>query len=61
VNEDLRKRLNCLKSHGVEFLVIGSHAVGFHSRPRMTKDIDLWAGRPQDLVDVENLKRYRST
>ncbi len=29
-------------AHGVRYLVVGAHAVAFHSRPRATKDLDLW-------------------
>jgi hypothetical protein len=40
----------------VEFLVIGAHAVMFHSQPRYTKDLDIWV-RPT----VENAARvYRA-
>jgi predicted nucleotidyltransferase len=40
--EDLRQLLLALNAHGVEFLVVGGWAVGFHSEPRATKDIDLF-------------------
>ena len=48
MNEDLSEFLSSLKSHRVEFLVIGAHAVGFYSRPRMTQDFDVWVGRSRD-------------
>jgi len=54
MNDDLRELLESLRSHGVEFLVIGAHAVGFYSRPRLTEDIDLWVGRRRD--NAERLK-----
>jgi hypothetical protein len=54
MNGDLLELLNCLKSHQVEFLVVGAHAVGFHSRPRMTHDLALWVGR-----SPSNSKRLR--
>jgi hypothetical protein len=31
-----------LSAEGAEFLVVGAHAVMFHSGPRFTKDLDLW-------------------
>jgi hypothetical protein len=31
-----------LNSHGVDYLVVGAHALAFHGRPRYTGDIDLW-------------------
>jgi len=54
MNEDLRELLRLLRSHGVEFVVIGAHAVGFYSRPRMTQDLDLFVGRTK-----ENARRLR--
>ena len=54
MNDDLRELLDLLKSHGVDFLVIGAHAVSFYDRPRMTEDIDLWIGR-----DIENANRLK--
>lgn len=48
MNDDLRELLALLKSHGVEFLVIGAHAVGVHGRARMTEDLDLWASRTME-------------
>lgn len=40
--EDLRQLLLALNAHGVDYLVVGGWAVGFHSEPRTTKDIDLF-------------------
>ncbi len=54
MNEDLHELLISLKSHGVEFLVIGAHAVSFHARPRITRDLDIWIGRLPD-----NVNRFR--
>jgi hypothetical protein len=34
--------LRCLNDHGVEYLVIGGHAVAFHGHPRATADLDVW-------------------
>ncbi len=48
MNDDLRDLFRLLKSHDVEFVVIGAHAVSFHSRPRMTEDIDLFLSRTED-------------
>jgi hypothetical protein len=42
-------------AHDVDYLVVGGYAVGFHARPRFTKDIDLWIG-----PSPENLKRARA-
>lgn len=45
----------------VRYLIIGGHAVGYHDRPRTTKDLDLIqskraSGREQDLIDARNLE-----
>lgn len=55
MNDDLSELLKCLTSHQVEFLVIGAHAVGFYSRPRMTQDFDVWIGRAGE--NVERLRK----
>lgn len=51
-NPDFRDLLSELSAEGAEFLVVGAHAVMFHSAPRYTKDLDLWV-RP----DPENAGR----
>lgn len=37
---------------GVEYLLVGGHAVAVHGRPRFTKDADVWIGD-----DAENVRR----
>lgn len=39
---DFKDFLRLLNSHGVEYLVIGGYAVGFHGYPRATGDLDVW-------------------
>jgi hypothetical protein len=34
--------LAAFAAHDVRFLVVGAYAVTFHTRPRFTKDLDLW-------------------
>lgn len=41
VPKDLREFIESLNSHGVEYIVVGAHALAFHGRPRYTGDIDL--------------------
>jgi hypothetical protein len=41
VPKGLREFIESLNSHGVEYLVVGAHALAFHGRPRYTGDIDL--------------------
>ena len=42
VNRDFRDLLAAFNAHEVRYLVVGAYAVTFHSRPRFTKDLDLW-------------------
>jgi len=42
LQKDLREFIELLNSQGVEYLVVGGHAVGFHGYPRYTGDIDFW-------------------
>ena len=45
--------LNSLNAHGVEYLVIGGYAVGYHGFVRATGDLDIFVRRSQP--NVENL------
>ena len=38
---DLREFVGLLNSRGVEFVIVGGHAVAFHGYPRFTGDIDV--------------------
>ena len=42
MNSDLIELLQCLSEFKVRYLLIGGHAVGVHSEPRYTKDLDIW-------------------
>ena len=42
LHPDFRDWLSALANAQVKYLVIGGYAVGFHARPRFTKDIDIW-------------------
>ena len=46
LDKDLRELLALFNTTGVEFLVVGGHAVAFHGRPRLTDDLDLFV-RPE--------------
>lgn len=39
---DFKEFLRSLNSKGVEYLVIGGYAVGYHGYPRATVDLDVW-------------------
>lgn len=47
---DLIPLLAAFDAGGVRFLVVGGHAVSIHSRPRYTKDLDLWLAPAPDNV-----------
>lgn len=53
LDDDLRELLALFHSNGVEFLVVGGHAVAFHGRPRLTDDLDLFV-RP-DAANGERI------
>jgi hypothetical protein len=41
LQRDLSEFIGLLNSTGVEFVVVGGHAVAFHGHPRLTGDIDI--------------------
>src|SRR5688572_25133314 len=56
LDKDLLELLELFRAKGVEFLVVGGHAVAFHGNPRLTEDLDLFV-RPdrangQRVVDA---------
>ena len=42
LNQDFLDMLRALGDAGVEFLLVGAHAMAVHGVPRATGDIDLW-------------------
>lgn len=42
MNRDFEELLSALSVERCEFLIVGAHAVAFHTEPRYTKDLDLW-------------------
>ena len=40
--EDFKEFVQLLNENNVKYLIIGGYAVGFHSRPKFTNDIDIW-------------------
>ncbi len=52
VNRDFRDLLAVFNAHGVEYLVVGAHALAAHGHVRATKDLDVWV-RPE----ADNAKR----
>jgi hypothetical protein len=52
LNQDFRDMLSCLKSEGVEFIIVGAYALAAHGFPRATGDIDIWTRN-----DAESARR----
>ena len=42
VNRDFKDLFKLFNAEGVEYLLVGAHAVIFYSEPRYTKDLDIW-------------------
>ena len=42
LHPDFKDFLRLLNSHGVEYLVVGGYAVGYHGYPRATGNMDIW-------------------
>src|SRR6266404_1631091 len=53
---DFREFLSLLHVHGVEYLLIGGYAVGYHGYPRATEDLDIWIDSTS-----ENARRVMSS
>lgn len=45
---DFREFLKLLNEAGVEYLLIGGYAVGYHGYPRTTADMDVWVALSAD-------------
>lgn len=60
LTKDFKEFLQCLNANGVEFLLIGGHAVAFHGYPRATSDLDVWIAVNPDnaLRAVSALKDF---
>ncbi|MEK6281807.1 MAG: hypothetical protein AABN95_15750 [Acidobacteriota bacterium] len=53
---DFKEFLSLLRVHGVEYLLIGGYAVGYHGYPRATEDLDIWIA-----ITWENARRLMSS
>lgn len=47
-NPDFKDLFSEFSVVGAEFLVVGAHAVMFHTQPRYTKDLDVWTAPTQE-------------
>jgi hypothetical protein len=55
LNQDFKDLLSAFNANGVEFLIVGAHALAVHGHIRATKDLDVWV-RPE----AENARRVMS-
>lgn len=55
LSKDLREFIHLLNREGVEYLIVGAWAVGFHARPRYTGDVDIFVRR--SLENAERMMR----
>jgi hypothetical protein len=46
VYPDFKELLLAFNAHGVEYLIVGAHALAAHGHVRATKDLDIWV-RPE--------------
>ncbi len=46
MNPDFRDLLAAFNARGVDFLIVGAHALAAHGLVRATKDLDVWV-RPE--------------
>ena len=59
MSSDYRELLAEFNAHGVEFLVVGAHALAAHGYVRATKDLDVWI-RPQIENAIRAIDAIRS-
>ncbi len=48
LSRDFVEFVECLSHSGVDYLLVGGHALAFHGLPRFTKDIDFWIRPSED-------------
>ncbi len=58
--KDFKEFLSLLHVHGVEYLLIGGYAVGYHGYPRATNDLDIWIAATTENASriVTSLKEF---
>ncbi len=60
LNQDFRDLLEALRDCGVEFLVVGAHAMAVHGVPRATGDLDVWVRATRETAGrvLDALRRF---
>jgi hypothetical protein len=59
MNPDFADMLSALSAAGVEFLIVGAHALAAHGVPRATGDLDIWV-RPTRENGERTLQALRA-
>jgi hypothetical protein len=54
LHPDFKDFLRLLNCHGVEYLLVGGYAVGYHGYPRATGDMDIWIAASEHVVTAKN-------
>lgn len=49
-NQDFEDLCKCLNAHGVEYVIVGAHALARYALPRYTGDFDVFVGPSRDNV-----------
>lgn len=52
MNDEFRELISCLKSHNVEFMVVGAYALAIYLEPRATQDLDLWLKQSKENIEA---------
>ncbi len=60
MHRDFLEFLKLLKSHNIQYLLVGGYAVSYHGYPRMTMDMDLWVknSRENSIRIVEVIREF---
>jgi hypothetical protein len=60
LSPDFKDLLSIFNAHGVEYLVVGAHALAAHGRVRATGDLDVWVRPEQQNARrvIEALKAF---
>jgi hypothetical protein len=59
VSPDFKELLSEFNAHGVEFLVVGAHALAAHGHVRATGDLDVWV-RPEAVNATRVLQALKA-
>ena len=51
LSADIREMIRLFNRHGVEYVLLGGHAVFFHGYPRMTQDADFFFRSTEDNAE----------